>query len=375
MSGSVWERGALPGALILGLLVALLSGDASGAPGEARLPGERMLVDEISKMDQQVLEMDKREAELQLQTDALTEKKRQHEAERGNAEIALSERRADAIERLHTLYRMRRRGLATVLLAARSPEDFRRRFQYLSWIIQADRGRIAQYQEGLAGLRRADDQVNIDLAALKESRAELERTRAETGKQREQRVRLLAEIRSSAQLSSSWGRQVEQIRSTYTASPVAAAPIPAEGFRSQRGRLPAPIRAQVIRGFGTYTDATGEARQNLGVDFLTAMNTPFIAVADGTVTRARYERAYGFTVVVEHGSYSTVYTHLSSTRVASGQPVRGGDVLGLAGNSGLIDDQNAYLHFEVRYNNTPQDPAEWLAPGAIQCHTDAVNCP
>ena len=68
-------------ALLGALLIALISGQASGAPGDARLPGERMLVDEISKMDQHVLEMDKREAELQLQTDTLTGKKLQHEAE------------------------------------------------------------------------------------------------------------------------------------------------------------------------------------------------------------------------------------------------------------------------------------------------------
>ncbi|MFN7147007.1 MAG: M23 family metallopeptidase [Myxococcota bacterium] len=47
--------------------------------------------------------------------------------------------------------------------------------------------------------------------------------------------------------------------------------------------------------------------------------------------------------------------------VAQGQAVKRGDVLGLVGNTGLAEDADARLHFEVRYNNTPQDPAEWLA--------------
>ena len=42
------------------------------------------------------------------------------------------------------------------------------------------------------------------------------------------------------------------------------------------------------------------------------------------------------------------------------QSVQKGDVLGLVGNTGLVEDADARLHFELRYNNTPQDPDAWL---------------
>ena len=92
-----------------------------------------------------------------------------------------------------------------------------------------------------------------------------------------------------------------------------------------------------------------------------ALGSPFRAVADGVVTRSGYVRGYGQVVMVQHGPYTTLYAHANGLRVAQGQAVRQGDVLGLVGNTGLAEDAEARLHFELRYNNTPQDPAPWLA--------------
>ena len=86
------------------------------------------------------------------------------------------------------------------------------------------------------------------------------------------------------------------------------------------------------------------------------------AVAAGTVIRAGYVRGFGQMVMVQHGTFSTLYAHASSLRVTVDQAVKAGDALGTVGTTGLADDSSPVLHFELRYNGTPQDPTDWLAP-------------
>ena len=47
-------------------------------------------------------------------------------------------------------------------------------------------------------------------------------------------------------------------------------------------------------------------------------------------------------------------------RVTRGQSLRAGEVIGLVGNTGLTDEEGYMLTFQVRYNNSPQDPILWL---------------
>lgn len=338
----------------------------------APAPVERFLVDEIAAVDLRLKELNDQEVEILKQADGMNTEQQLHEEERKLAEDALTQHRADALQRLGTLYRMRRRGLASVLLEADTPWDFRRRFYYMTRIVQEDRGRAEAYLAALEKLREADAKITADLEKVAKLRREVDKTRADLASQRKQRVALLAEIRGSTVLSTQHARQAEEAKKDWTPPPASPG---ASDFRSRRGNLPAPIRGPVLTGYGSYVDSSGQPRQNLGIDFVVPLNAPFVAVADGIVKQVRYQKGYGQIVLVEHGAYTTLYAHANGARVAQGQSVKAGDVLGLAGNTGLTDDSRGYLHFEVRYNGTPQNPEEWLAAGARTCHPDAVLCP
>jgi septal ring factor EnvC (AmiA/AmiB activator) len=86
------------------------------------------------------------------------------------------------------------------------------------------------------------------------------------------------------------------------------------------------------------------------------------AVYGGVVKIAEYMRQYGYTVAIEHGAYTTVYAHLNGLRVRVGQEICAGDQIGNVGDSGLTESSSEQLEFQIRYNNTPQDPALWLRP-------------
>jgi murein DD-endopeptidase MepM/ murein hydrolase activator NlpD len=72
-------------------------------------------------------------------------------------------------------------------------------------------------------------------------------------------------------------------------------------------------------------------------------------------------RQFGNLVVVDHGGgLQTAYAFLSRITVKEGDDVSLGERVGLSGHTGKA--RGPELHFEVRRNNRPVDPAPLLQP-------------
>jgi murein DD-endopeptidase MepM/ murein hydrolase activator NlpD len=68
---------------------------------------------------------------------------------------------------------------------------------------------------------------------------------------------------------------------------------------------------------------------------------------------------YGNLVVIRHRlGFESWYAHLSAVYVGAGQGVSGGTRIGAVGSTGA--STGPHLHFEVRRNGTPVDPAPYL---------------
>ncbi|MFS0560773.1 peptidoglycan DD-metalloendopeptidase family protein [Terribacillus sp. 179-K 1B1 HS] len=78
-------------------------------------------------------------------------------------------------------------------------------------------------------------------------------------------------------------------------------------------------------------------------------NVPIWAAASGTVSRAYYSSSYGNVIFVTHSidgkTYTTVYAHLTSMHVSTGERVSQGQQIGTMGNTGM--SQGQHLHFEL----------------------------
>jgi murein DD-endopeptidase MepM/ murein hydrolase activator NlpD len=125
---------------------------------------------------------------------------------------------------------------------------------------------------------------------------------------------------------------------------------------------PAPEPPQFVRpGTGRVTSPFGPrwGRFHAGLDLAAGIGAPVRAVTAATVLSAGAEGGYGQLVRLRHADGTvTVYAHLSEISVATGQQVPVGHVLGLEGNSG--HSTGPHLHFEVRVDDVPLDPAAWL---------------
>jgi len=74
--------------------------------------------------------------------------------------------------------------------------------------------------------------------------------------------------------------------------------------------------------------------------------------------------------LVHRGALGSSYSHLGSFAVSEGQCVRRGEVIGLAGASGLAT--GPHLHFELYRAGQPIDPLRQMTPGAIDVEQRAA---
>lgn len=115
--------------------------------------------------------------------------------------------------------------------------------------------------------------------------------------------------------------------------------------------------------FGKRKDPIhGRMAMHGGLDLVGPMHANVYSAAPGKVIRAQRYGAYGKVVIIDHGSgMTTRYGHLHKINVKKGQDVVRGQVLGQQGNTGRSTGD--HLHYEVRYNKTPLDPAKFLKAG------------
>ncbi len=101
-----------------------------------------------------------------------------------------------------------------------------------------------------------------------------------------------------------------------------------------------------------------------GIDLVEPFGSPVYAADDGIVALVgSTSTGYGRYVVIAHsGGLDTLYGHLSTALVKVGQKVNQGQTIGLEGSTG--NSTGPHVHFELRINNQPINPAPYLPPGA-----------
>ena len=145
--------------------------------------------------------------------------------------------------------------------------------------------------------------------------------------------------------------------------------IPTSAGHSTKYRFiwPAP-QSQVSQGFGPSTfpfepPYGAYPHFHTGIDMVEPFGSPIYAADDGIVALVgNTSTGYGTYVVIAHsGGLDTLYGHLSAALVKVGQLVNQGQPVGLEGSTG--NSTGAHLHFELRINQKPVDPAPYLPPG------------
>lgn len=139
------------------------------------------------------------------------------------------------------------------------------------------------------------------------------------------------------------------------AKPVAATPTAPAAPASTEGDDPVsfqwPVRGPLLSGF--------DEAKNKGLDIAGKAGDPVLAAADGKVVYAGSGlRGYGNLIIIKHNNtYLTAYAHNQALLVKEEQAIKRGQKIAEMGNS---DADQVKLHFEIRRQGKPVDPAKYL---------------
>ena len=114
-----------------------------------------------------------------------------------------------------------------------------------------------------------------------------------------------------------------------------------------------PAQGALMAGF--------DDAKNKGLDIAGRAGDPVIASADGRVVYAGAGlRGYGNLIILKHNNtFLTAYAHNQTLLVKEDQTVKKGQKIAEMGNS---DSEKVKLHFEIRRQGKPVDPAKYLPP-------------
>jgi lipoprotein NlpD len=151
-----------------------------------------------------------------------------------------------------------------------------------------------------------------------------------------------------------------------TATPVPTAPASAAASATAASSTPGPAVAPTADDDIDWIWPTNGAVlagfdevKNKGLDIGGVAGDPVVAAADGRVVYVGAGlRGYGNLIILKHNNtYLTAYAHNKTLLIKEDQSVRKGQKIAEMGSS---DSDRVKLHFEVRRQGKPVDPARYL---------------
>jgi murein DD-endopeptidase MepM/ murein hydrolase activator NlpD len=142
-------------------------------------------------------------------------------------------------------------------------------------------------------------------------------------------------------------------------------------------RLP---RSAVKAGFADlrtyyYHNEKIDTQTHTGMDMASVAHAEVPATNAGHVVHAAPLGIYGNLVAVDHGiGLMSIYSHLTEIRVAEGDEVEAGQIVGTTGTTGLAGGD--HVHYGILVGGIPVQPLEWLDPAWVRNNiTNRLNTP
>lgn len=269
----------------------------------------------------------------------------------------------DLDERLISVYEAGETYYLDVLLNSRSLMDFLSNYFLISEITEYDSRLIQDVENEKKEMEETKDFLQNsknDFVTKKQNQIKAEKVLQNTKVIRENKIAELTEeelkIQSSIDEYKQKFSEVEAEIKWITTNSV--------GTEYIGGVMAWPVPGHTIISstFGMRTHPiTGVYKLHTGIDISAPMGTDFIAVADGIVTKACYNPAYGNMIIIDHGGgIETLYAHGQDggILVQIGDTVKQGQPILKVGSTGYSTGPHA--HFEVRVNGQPVNPLPYV---------------
>lgn len=290
-----------------------------------------------------------------------------------------------------------------VIFKANSFSDLLDRLNMVQEIAASDRRRIKELGEARDAVGAVQDALTAEKSDLELTKADLDRAETELEQKREEAVQLLQELLSKAddlealrlefeaqdekfleeiaqkevEFDEAKQREWEAYMATYV-PPTTAPPAGNTSGSSSSGSTGGsngggsssssgsggwlvPVSyTSITSPFGKRTSPTaGASSYHQGVDLDTGTGWPVVATRAGIVSRAGWGNAAGNFVEINHqDGFKSIYMHLSSIGVSSGQIVSAGQYIGATGATGVATGD--HLHFGISLNGVYVNPCSYV---------------
>lgn len=317
-------------------------------------------------------------------------KEKQDAYDKGLSEV---EDQFDALaNRLRILYMSGNATDLEIIFGAKDFSDLIDKMELVKSLANSDKELISEIQTKLDELSTKKKSLEADKKDLETQQASLKSDQDEFNKLISDNDEILknlyasnSEAQNSLESAALQSDEIEAKISQYYAAQKAAAEHAAQASQSSSSGSSSSGSSSVIvpsgsgfawptPGFVSRSSEWFEDREvynHGGIDIAGAgiMGTPVVAAADGTVVATNSScthnwgksyscgcgGGYGNYVMISHaGGKMTVYGHLTSLTVSSGQTVSRGQVIGYVGSTG--NSTGPHLHYECRLNGVRYNP-------------------
>lgn len=150
----------------------------------------------------------------------------------------------------------------------------------------------------------------------------------------------------------------QEVSSNVTVQPINE--IVVKGTKVIPSRGDGSLTWPTVGGYISSQMGYRSGKMHKGIDIARPSNHTIKAADNGIVVSAGYDNGgYGNKIIIDHqNGIRTVYAHLASISVRSGQTVAKGSGIGVMGSTG--DSTGVHLHFEVYKNGSMQNPVSYL---------------
>lgn len=301
-----------------------------------------------------------------------TQRLQQLQADLAAAEVSYAQRQASTVARLKYLQRSPVSQGWAVLLQSRNLNDFLSRRRNLKLVYQADRKVLAKLTEEANQIKQQKADIEQKKNEISLIRQQLLAQKADYQGQAELQADLVTRLNGDRLALDAARIQLEkdslsvakliQTKVAQEQARIAAAKARSQARKFVRGSgiMAFPSSGYISSPYGWRSHPVlGRGRLHTGIDFAAGYGATIRAADSGTVLYSGWYGGYGKTVIINHGKgITTLYGHSSKLYVKAGENVKRGQAIAAIGSTGL--STGPHLHFEVRKNGTPVNPANYL---------------
>lgn len=342
---------------------------------------------ELEKLTSQIVQVQSELDSLKAQIEDLNSsiEKKQEEIDEEEAEI---ERKDNLLkERMVALYEAGDTSYLDVLFNSEDIFDFLSSYSIIQQIVETDTTLIEELEKQKQQLESDKSNLEADKAKVEEKEAEQKIKRASLSTLQEKKQsevdKLSADEKAKQAELDEYNSKLKEIDNAI-----------AEALRKAQEE---EKNNSATGGNGSSFDGTFAwpldysprrvtsrmkyrwGRWHKGIDIGTNAETGkrVVAAASGTVVYSAYQSGtssspgYGNYLIIYHGNgYCSLYAHMSSKSVSTGERVSQGQLIGYSGNTGGVAP---HLHFEIRratsvsdfFGNNWLDPLDYLPGGYV----------